>query len=223
MEKSSQSNRRPFAEDLSQSSYERNGKLFELKEHPNVVVRLNSIDVSSEEKLAGEVARLKENRGLFASLEQDGVRVAKFDYVIGNKGQGGFAESYALVEKINGKNLVEMESFDARAVVEIDECYAGYMMHLLHVLKKNGRYWSDIQPGQIVYGTRDGDVVPHAYVVDIDPVARSFTNMDGSKNDHNKMESEIFFFASNLQTVYGYVSTLEGKAGNKSSFEATRA
>ena len=98
--------KRPFAEELLQSPFVMGAKLFELKEHPGIVVRLERVNVSTKEKLAEAVANLNKNKELFSSLEKAGMHVAKFDYTIGNKDQDGWAESYALVEKIDGKQRI---------------------------------------------------------------------------------------------------------------------
>lgn len=206
-------NNRPFAEELSRSPHGRESeeKLLELKSHPSVIVRLNKwANVSTKEQLAKTVAKLNENKKLFASLGQVGMRVAKFDYVIGGKkNKVGYAESYAVVEKIDGENIQGMETIDHHVMEEIDQCYASYFVHLLHVLQTGGPYWSDMGRSQIVYGTRESDPDPHLYVVDVEPYTNDLMNEDGRKNDPPKAVSQMRDFFILLGRIKGEMRAIE--------------
>jgi len=193
-------NKRPFAETLTPSSF--TVRLSELKEHPHIVVRRSRLDVSTKEKLAEEVVKLNENKALFATVEEAGMRVAKFDYAIGNKGLDGWAESYALVEKIDGENLADIKKIDAEAAQEVDRCYAAYLEHLLWTIREGGRYWSDMHADQIVYGTRENDTEPHAYVVDLDPFWDALTSKEERKDNPPKVLSEIRVLVGRLRALY---------------------
>lgn len=220
-----ENSQRPFAEELEQAPYNRRGKLFELKGHPHVVVRLDKwVNVSTKEKLAETMAKLKENKELFSSLEKDGMRVARMEYVIGGeKNEKGFAESYALVEKIDGKNLREIETFDTQAIQEVDQCYAGYFRHILRIVCEGGHYWSDMGLSQIAYGTRENEVEAHAYLVDVDPFVSFFMNDEGRKSDPPKAMSEVRSLIVCLEKRSNEIQLVENMAIGHASLSKARA
>ncbi|MDO8561549.1 MAG: hypothetical protein Q7S05_01850 [bacterium] len=224
---SPESNRRPFRGKLEPSTVadsSKAGTLLSLNEYPNAVVRLSYVDVSTKERVAKVVAKINENRNLFSSLEKDGMRVAHTAYVIGEeKNEQGFAESYALVEKIEGKNLSQIDRVDTRMTQEIDQCYAGYLSHLQRIFREGGHYWPDMKMANIVYGTRAGDNVPHTYVVDVGPGSVTLVNENERNNNSSVAASEAWKLTRKLKTVFLEIAWIEKKMEGSVRLEMARA
>lgn len=182
------------------------------------------INTSSPETLGQSIDQLTLYRDLFDGLRRDGMRVANFNYVI-VESSGGVrkAELLTVIDEINGPNLSEMKRFDQHALSEIDQSFTGYLKHLQRVLREGGSYWWDIGPDQIVYGTRQGESEPHAYVVDVDPIIKHWTKLQRGNSVKDEVElEEINRMGFNILKVGDYFNEIERKMSFNHQLTLTR-
>lgn len=215
---------RPFAMPLETSPHDvdNTGKLFSIARHPEVVLRREDIDISTKEKLDTQIENIKKAKELFSLLSsQYGMNIAETSYVVGQNSEGQ-GESYALVETISGKNLCDLEIIDKQAKKEIDICFSRYLMYMLHALENGGEYWSDMNSQQVVYGTRQGEDVPHAYVVDIDPITQLWMNSEERFQDTHNAIRETTSVVSELTWLVVNIVGLESKLVDGGRLDTSR-
>ena len=149
------------------------------------------------------------------------MRVAQAEYVIGKNPDGG-RESYTIVEKINGKNLYDLEWVDAAAKEEIDQSFSGYLGYVQGILKQGGEFWYDLNLRQMVYGTRNDETQPHLYVVDLDPISHSWMTDEERSKNHSAAFNDTFSVITELLSQVSYIKEIEHKLIQSGKLGKTR-
>ncbi len=113
---------------------------------------------------------LANGKQLFEEMRETyGVAVPDFQYVIGQDDVDGSPRLYTMTEKIEGKDLSKVESFDKRAILLADMALSGAIAQLKHSLMQQKRYWIDIDISQFMLGRRDGESEDSVYLADLEP------------------------------------------------------
>jgi hypothetical protein len=150
----------------------KNSILYDLPDCPDLIVRKSFVNPFLTEETHEEALRVLINKTkAFREVAQKcSLRVAKTWYVIGHDPVSKQPCLFAITERINGKNLDELFSFDESILKEFDEMFASIFLNLWKVYHDGGYVWSDFKKGQIVYGTAPNEQEKHLYLVDVDPV-----------------------------------------------------
>jgi hypothetical protein len=140
------------------------GKLFESKELPNKIIRVETFDelsVRHGDKV--DVLELvNDAKGLYQELESKyGIIVPAEFYTAENK-------VFTIVDKIEGKHLNELEN-SAEIVSSIEKLYVSVARYFLDKFKEGGLGLWDINgQSQYIYGKKAGEKDKKIYLIDTD-------------------------------------------------------
>ena len=164
----------PFtADSLIESEISNNhkgsGKLNELPENPDKIVRAESFE-EIEKRFSGKlnIFELAEiTKKLFSELEEKyGISVPATFYIGADK--RGNKVIYSVVDKISGKHLGEMEN-SKEAKKQVSDLYSSVAEYFLDKSKEKGTYlWDTSAPSQYIYGTKPNEQKEKIYLVDTD-------------------------------------------------------
>ena len=148
------------------------GKLFEIKDNPDKIVRMESFE-DLEHRYKGQVDPIvvaELGQKLYGELvEKYGINVL-VEFVAG-KDSGGKDVIYAIVDKIEGKDLDKIE-VTPELTVKVEKLYeniAQYYLDKFSQEQEDGLYLADVNnASQYVYGKKKGDESPSIYLVDTD-------------------------------------------------------
>jgi len=163
----------PFKGHLKESSispvHEGGGKLFELSENSDKIVRIESFDDiknrHGETPDPVDVAALGSE--LYSELQNDyGINVpVNFVAGIGPKGDSVI---YGITDKIQGKDLDKIE-VSPELTEKVEDLYSKIASYYFGRLKSGKPYLADINnASQYVYGKREGELMDSIYLVDTD-------------------------------------------------------
>ena len=146
------------------------GKLFEIRDNPDKIVRMESFK-SLEKRYKGAVdpvAVAELGQKLYAEFERDYGIVVPVEFVVG-KDKSDEDVIYGIADKIDGKDLDKIESIP-ELTKQVEMLYAKIARYYLDKLpEEDALYLADINSAsQYVYGKRKGDQEPHIYLVDAD-------------------------------------------------------
>ena len=145
------------------------GKLFEIKNNPDKIVRKESFD-DLEKRYKGGVdpitvaelgqelyGELKDKYGIDAPVEFVADKDPEDEDVI-----------YGIVDKIDGIDLDKIE-VTKELTEKVEKLYENVARYYLNKLSEEGPYLADINnASQYVYGKKKGDESPNIYLVDTD-------------------------------------------------------
>jgi len=202
MENEPQELKLPFKEELPQARRMRRGIFFDVPGHPDVLARTcrgyedaeffyNGVENYKKEHLGSSDAdarafsekqfleRMIKNASEFRELmEQFGFPVVPVRYMIAEK-PNTFPSSntiWAVIDRIDGKDLDDIGTFDEKISAELDDIYVKFFTHLKNAYETNTRFWSDFFNGQMMYGKLKEESEPHIRIADIDPILMDFSD-----------------------------------------------
>jgi hypothetical protein len=125
----------------------------ELKDNPDKVVRTESMVGSVEET----VEHYKNIKDRFEAMRTDyGVNVPDMDIVIG-RSEDDKERVFMIVDKIEGKDLNELESLPEDAKDKFEIFYTNFLQSIVDGYKKGKPFFKDIKTGNIMYGHKSKD------------------------------------------------------------------
>jgi len=213
-------------------------EFFELPEYPDFVVR-RGIKITAPKRkedipdLKLEIEDLTKKARAFQNfLSRYGIRMAETSYFFGNdprfvpsltrkqeKASDVKEEDPSLMsitEKIEGRNLDDMDAFDDKMDEEIDFMYAGVFSGIFDSYNENGFWWSDYGNKQAVWGTRKHEKEPHLFIVDVDPAMKRWKDLSPD------FQEKVFW--NEVLWVFSQMKESEKKLrGKKREFEKARA
>jgi len=168
MENTVKRNNLPFlVEGLTDSKIsesKRKGKLFESKELPNKIIRVESFsELQARHGSKIDIYDLVDNaKRLYSEFENKyGILVLTEFYV-------GVDKVYTVVDKIKGKHFEEIEN-SAEVLSAVEKLYIAVAKYFLDKYKEGGLSLFDINgQSQYVYGKKVGDLENKIYLVDTD-------------------------------------------------------
>ncbi len=157
------------------SAHEGRDKLFEIRNNPDKIVRMESFkDLEKRYKGAIDPIAVAElGQKLYAEFERDYGVVVPVEFVIGKHGRNKDV-IYGITDKIEGADLNKIEP-TPEITEQVEKLYAKIARYYLSKLsKKDEPYLADLNnTTQYVYGKRKGDEIPKIYLVDTDLYIRS--------------------------------------------------
>ena len=165
----------PFVGDLVNSvvseleTHKKSSKLSEIEDNPNKIIRTESFyGLNKRFKDKIEIIELvRIAKKLYGELEAKYDIPVPADFLIG-KDKKGEEVVYSVVDKIDGKNLNDVESSD-EVVTQVQDLYASIARYFLNKSKEEGSYLVDINgPSQYVYGKKPGEQTNKIYLIDTD-------------------------------------------------------
>ncbi|MDE2188650.1 MAG: hypothetical protein KGJ35_02905 [Patescibacteria group bacterium] len=148
------------------------GKLFEIKDNPDKIVRMESFE-DLEDRYKGQVDPIvvaELGQKLYGELSDTYGINAPVEFVIG-KDQENKDVVYAIVDKIEGKDLDKIDATSelTEKVEKLYESIAQYYLDKFSLDEEVGLYLADINSvSQYVYGKKKSDKEPNIYLVDTD-------------------------------------------------------
>jgi hypothetical protein len=125
----------------------------ELKDNPDKVVRTESMVGSVEET----TAHYKNIKDRFEAMQTDyGVNVPDMDVVLGKDAKGK-ERVFMIVDKIDGKDLGELESLPAGEKDKFESFYTNFLQSIFDGYKKGKPFFKDVKIGNIMYGHKSKD------------------------------------------------------------------
>ena len=152
--------------------HEGRGKLFEIKDNPDKIVRMESFE-DLEDRYKGQVDPIvvaELGQELYAELKDKyGINVP-VEFVAGKDFESKDV-IYAIVDKVEGKDLdkIEVTPELTEKVEKLYEKIAQYYLDKFTQEQDDGLYLADINnASQYVYGKKKGGELPDIYLVDTD-------------------------------------------------------
>lgn len=140
--------------------------IWQLKNHPEVLVRENP--VTEGETLDAQEEVIREGENQFKILQNTyGLSVVSMDSKRGKNKQGQ-ERIFTFVDRIDGENVSKMKNVPIEAQAELESVYVGLVRHFGDAWKQNGKFWGDCRSDQFVYGAKRGRSEKHFYIVDVD-------------------------------------------------------
>ena len=162
------------------SPSKRPGKLFEEKNFPNKIIRVERADeLLSKHNNAFEFPELVQEAGrLYRELEEKyGINVPINTYKI-EKDKSGHDIVYCIVDRIEGKHLEEVD-LSNEFNEQVETLYTSVARYFVDKQKEGGLYLWDINgQSQYIYGKKSGEQNDKIYLIDTDIwMSRSRTGM----------------------------------------------
>jgi hypothetical protein len=148
------------------------GKLFEIKNNPDKIVRMESFE-DLESRYNGQVDPVvvaELGQELYGELRDKYHINVPVEFVAGKDSENKDV-IYAIVDKVDGKDLdkIEVTPELTEKVEKLYEKIAQYYLDKFPLEQEDGLYLADINnASQYVYGKKKGDEVAHIYLVDTD-------------------------------------------------------
>ncbi len=177
------------------------GKLFEIKDNPDKVVRVESF-ADLEPRYKGRidpVAVAELGQVQYAELQTRYHIATPVEFLIG-KGFDNEDVVYSIVDKVDGKDLDACE-VTPELIEQVERLYENIAQYYLDKFsQENGFYLADINNAtQYVYGKKKGDSESHIYLVDTDLYLR-----DGK-----------VALCNVVLWLFRHMASIEGKYGKK--------
>lgn len=144
----------------SKSIIGEHSEFYDLSGSSNLVVRKSFISVSFAKRTA-EFQKVVRNCSL---------RLPKTWYVIGSDPVSKEDSLFAISERVFGKRLNEIFSFNEEMRKKLDTLYASVFLHLWNVCQIGGYVLSDFRNEQIMLGMVEKEKERHLYFTDVDPL-----------------------------------------------------
>jgi len=168
----------PFRSELLESTvsprHAGREKLFELEDHPDKIIRVETFEKLRElyRGKADPRTIVAVGKVLFKELEHSLNVTIPVEFVVGNaeKKKDGKEQEvvYEIVDKIQGENLVKV-SPTPEIAAQVSALYARLAEYYLAKATREELYLVDLhRASQYVYGTRSDDARPQLYLVDTD-------------------------------------------------------
>lgn len=164
-----------FADSLKPTDFDvGNVNIWQLENDPSTLVRESKID--DGETLDSLEVAIREGEELFADMrDRYEIKVVSMKSRREKNKQGEEA-IFTLVDRIEGKNLSQIESLPTEAKDDLENLYLSLGQHYYDAWKSKfdisrdrKQYWGDCRSDQFVYGNRYGEKDKHFYAVDVDP------------------------------------------------------
>lgn len=176
-----------------------------LDEAPDKFVRAEKLDRFPIEKF-------QDAKTIFEELENRyNIAVPKMDFVVGK--EYGSDKMFTLVDKIEGKNILDIRRFEENDKEELEKFFSGMATYYYDILQNGGKYWLDFGSDQFVFGHRKGESVNRVWLVDVEPYVR----------EHDKKNKEIaYLLLKILLRILALMRDLEFVVDPSQRFEKTR-
>lgn len=173
---------------------------------------------------AAHAGIIAQQQKVFEDLGTNGAHVVRFQHVIGKDPKTGIPSLLTVSDWVSGDNLEDAQRLPEEAFAEIDRTFIGILRHYQDTFNgpDTAIRWSDFRNSQIVYGNTDAEPVPHAYIVDVDPMARPWGDPQGTLSETNKRELRDKEFLSAIRTMMNAVVSVEAKNDKKLLLRGTR-
>jgi len=199
----------------------------ELKDNPDKVVRTESMVGSVEET----VVHYKTIKDRFAEMRDDyGVNIPDMDIVMGES-EPGKPSVFMIVDKIEGKDLGELETLPENSREKFETFYANFLQSIFYGYKQKKPFYRDIKTGNIMYGHKskekgaeedffltdvgggfqDGNFIEfHGQFIETDYNEAFFRSMINAKSDLQEYEkkfgenAELKSIREKLEEIYKY-------------------
>jgi len=178
----------------------------EIKGNPNFLIK--SFGEGFKSELGALESTIKKTKGMYSELESVyNIRLAPYEFVIGTRENWPKNNGYGadiFIQRIEGKNLQEINEVPNEAVQEAKDLIANLLNYFKNKYKNKQEIFADIYtPDQFVYGVRPNETEKHIYLVDL-PFRTASDYKDPKKYD----------FLYELQYFLDFCESLEGKNKN---------
>jgi len=185
-----------------------NSRFYKAEGKDDVVVRKSYVNIKGEEAKDMDIHEkaewLRNKTEAFKKIVQKAnIQMANTDFVIGRT-PGGEPSIFAVTERIDGKNLREIEHLDEETAKEADALFARIISGMIDSFLNNEYFWYDPSSAQFVLGKAKDDTVPKIYLVDVDP------NVWKWDDPVHKMEKTALF-SFRINSVLYYIEDMEKK------------
>lgn len=169
IQESSEINLSPFIDKLMPSKMLGAERFYELEEHPNKLIRVESFEkLTSRYRGEIEAEKLVQiTNSLYKELDTKYAITAPAHFLIGNDSNQDKVV-YSVVDKIDGKMLKEVTPTE-ESVTAVENLYTSIANYFLNKSVEGGFYLCDINSSsQYMYGKKEGDLVDKLYLIDTD-------------------------------------------------------
>ncbi len=154
-----------------------------IKGRSDKIVRM----ISPPEDFEAEMKAVANSKRYYDEMRETyGIPVVDIDVVAGKHERGG-KTLYVIVDRIQGKNLYEVERLTPALQAELAKLFANLARYYSAMFEQKRPYWFDIQPHQFVYGHKVNEKENHAYLVDVDA---AFTDRFYSEDEEDNLTIE---------------------------------
>lgn len=180
----------PFRGDLELTDPERSYRVYDLANHPGVVIRESNIKPFETENGRYSLERW---RKLFYELKDVyNIPIPETEFVVGTNNHGQ-KRMFMITDRVEGINVEDAAYLPRPAARQLENLMYNYVTHLVRKYDAGEEYFSDFQPGQLMYGHTAKDKSDRVYLVDLDLMSSKFNDERRNKPPRQRLLTDLRF------------------------------